>query len=448
MRLLESLKKCCEEPGGDKKELGEAIGLLGRAHKQVYMDAVAADGAPVLRKKSLEKAIAYYAGPYIENKSNIWHGINTIALLARGQRDGVEIQSAPFDLHEEAEAIRSQIAAKKKPYFWDLSTAGEACLALDDLDGALVWIAKYAAEKQADAFELSSTLRQFEEVWQLEDRNPQHAKILNTLRSAVLEHEGGSVSLSNPSQGIAAAVSLVGDKSFEAVLGNDRYQKFQLLTKGLNQARVVARIETRAGNGHGTGFLFPGPDVHASIKDEWVLITNAHVISLDPTEHAGHPPALPPDEARVRFEASEHPDEIYKLGDILYTSPRSLLDFSIVRLQPQVNLEHDFDIPRALPRVDGRQRVYVIGHPRGQALSVSLHDNILLDHEPPKIHYRSPTEGGSSGSPLFSSAWDLIGLHHAGGTDLKKLNGKPGTYAANEGIWIHSVLRAVASESD
>ena len=94
-------------------------------------------------------------------------------------------------------------------------------------------------------------------LWNLKDVDPEHAKILNTLRSAVLEREGGAVSLPNPVEGIAAATGLLEDKTYEAVLGNDRYQKYKLTVKGLNQARTVAKIETRGGNGHGTGFLFP-----------------------------------------------------------------------------------------------------------------------------------------------------------------------------------------------
>jgi V8-like Glu-specific endopeptidase len=69
---------------------------------------------------------------------------------------------------------------------------------------------------------------------------------------------------------------------------------------------------------------------------------------------------------------------------------------------------------------------------------------LLLDHESPKVHYRAPTEGGSSGSPIFNQAWDLIALHHAGGMDMKMLHGKEGTYPANEGIDFMSIQSAFA----
>ncbi|HBL29593.1 MAG TPA: serine protease, partial [Acidobacteria bacterium] len=45
-------------------------------------------------------------------------------------------------------------------------------------------------------------------------------------------------------------------------------------------------------------------------------------------------------------------------------------------------------------------KVYVIGHPLGGGLSLSLTDNALLGTSERLLHYRAPTEGGSSGSPV------------------------------------------------
>ena len=92
------------------------------------------------------------------------------------------------------------------------------------------------------------------------------------------------------------------------------------------------------------------------------------------------------------------------------------------------------------------RRVYLIGHPAGGRLSFSLNDNAVLDFEDPRLHYRAPTEKGSSGSPVFSLDWNVLGLHHAGSAQMPRLNGQAGTYPANEGIWIHAIRRALASE--
>src|SRR5690606_35350832 len=84
-------------------------------------------------------------------------------------------------------------------------------------------------------------------------------------------------------------------------------------------------------------------------------------------------------------------------------------------------------IAASLPAVDRDARVYVIGYPGGRELAFSFHDNELLDHEGPpagtpavagvcRVHYRAPTEGGSSGSPVFDAgAWQVFALHHSGG---------------------------------
>ena len=87
---------------------------------------------------------------------------------------------------------------------------------------------------------------------------------------------------------------------------------------------------------------------------------------------------------------------------------------------------------------------------------ILFQDNELLDHEGPpggkpgieevcRLHYRAPTEGGISGSPVFNSRlWQVIALHHMGGTiGVRKLNGKEGTYGANQGVSIQSIAAAI-----
>jgi V8-like Glu-specific endopeptidase len=62
-----------------------------------------------------------------------------------------------------------------------------------------------------------------------------------------------------------------------------------------------------------------------------------------------------------------------------------------------------------------------------------------------RVHYRAPTEGGSSGSPVFNSRlWQVIALHHKGGKiGMPRLNGKPGSYGANEGVSMQSIIAAM-----
>ncbi len=105
-------------------------------------------------------------------------------------------------------------------------------------------------------------------------------------------------------------------------------------------------------------------------------------------------------------------------------------------------------LARALPHKPLRhRRAYVIGHPLGLAQpQFSLQDNILLDYDQRVLHYRSPTERGSSGSPVFDHEWRLIGLHHVGGDRIPQLNKAGGTYAANEGITVEAIRGRLSAE--
>jgi V8-like Glu-specific endopeptidase len=70
----------------------------------------------------------------------------------------------------------------------------------------------------------------------------------------------------------------------------------------------------------------------------------------------------------------------------------------------------------------------------------TIQDNLVLNYDDSGFHYRSPTEPGSSGSPVFDGQWQLIALHHGGGFELPRLNGKGGTYAANEEISLQAII--------
>ena len=103
-------------------------------------------------------------------------------------------------------------------------------------------------------------------------------------------------------------------------------------------------------------------------------------------------------------------------------------------------------IAKQMPVVEDGSRVLIIGHPEGGDLSLSINDNDLLDRDDRYLHYRAPTEGGSSGSPVFNRDWRVIGLHHAGGDAIPRLNNKGGTYQANEGIRIDAIAAAVSAK--
>ena len=128
----------------------------------------------------------------------------------------------------------------------------------------------------------------------------------------------------------------------------------------------------------------------------------------------------------------------------MFSSPIGELDATLLELDRPVAGVDAYPIASRLPPLaEPPGRVYVVGHPLGGGLSFSLQDNLLLDWDERKVHYRTPTEPGSSGSPVFNDQWELIALHHAGRADMRKLKGQPGTYEANEGISIQAIRAGI-----
>jgi V8-like Glu-specific endopeptidase len=78
---------------------------------------------------------------------------------------------------------------------------------------------------------------------------------------------------------------------------------------------------------------------------------------------------------------------------------------------------------------------------------VGMGPRTSLTDRPVYLHYKTPTEPGNSGSPVFeTNDWTLVGLHRAGfdpQTGRPRLGGKPGRHFANEGVSIHSICGAI-----
>jgi V8-like Glu-specific endopeptidase len=127
----------------------------------------------------------------------------------------------------------------------------------------------------------------------------------------------------------------------------------------------------------------------------------------------------------------------------LWQSPVAKCDTTVLILDETVEGLDNFTLASSMPTNKKEDRIYVIGHPKGGELSFSFQDNTLIDFDDRRLHYRSPTEPGSSGSPIFNEQWELIGLHHAGHNQMPTISGD-GTYPANEGITLPAIIKAIA----
>ena len=418
----------------NENERAEAKGGLGRCYKQMYV----LNTAGARRSRYLQLALAAYRDAYEQDHDLTWHGVNVVALLARADREGIGLADYPdaaAAARRLSEELLATINAMPEPGAWDLATAAEASLALDRHDDALEWAARFAADRDADPFKIAAVLRQLVEVWQLETTTPPGTLLLPVLRSALLEQNGGAV--------VVPAGDLrergVGGAALEKVLGTVRFRSLTWFRTGLERCRAVARLENLTEDGIGTGFVVDGQALHPSLPSR-VVVTNGHVVpeSLDATDCA------------VVFHGLEDGDAPQRCRVVRrwwYTpSAAPGLDTTLLEIDDCPESIVPVPLASSLPRLDTRDapRAYLIGHPRGLSQpQFTLQDNVLLDYDDVRLHYRSPTEPGSSGSPVLDSQWQLIGLHHAGGFDMPRLNNKGGTYAANEGIALGAIVSAL-----
>jgi hypothetical protein len=436
------LSRLVEDTAGAEADNAEARGLLGRAYKQMYVTA--GPGAGARRRAFLERAIDSYRDVYRESSEYRWHGINAVALLTRADRDGVELPGV--DAVAAARAMATEILGAieemgDRADAWDQATAMEASIALGDTEAALARLNAYL-ESDIDAFKAASTLRQLTEVWGLDASADPGSRLIPRLKAAALGYgrgageeanadvEIGSSDIENP-----ALEQIEAGEGYEKVFGTERFDSLVWFRTAIERCKAVARIEDPNANPLGTGFLVDGASVHPRFPAV-VLFTNAHVV----------PTAINPANARVTFRALEGSNAPYRVRRVLFSSPANELDTTVVELDGCPAAATRCPIAPARPRPDAKPppKTYIIGHPEGRAeVMLSVRDNLLLDADDRRVHYRTPTLGGSSGSPVFDEFWQVIALHHRGLRRMPRLHDKGETYPANEGIWFERIVEAI-----
>lgn len=436
----------------ESPEWGEAHGLMGRAWKQIFFDLP--DKTSRLAFRALANSIREYEIPYAADPAkHTWQGLNLLALASYVQREGLPVEP-PIDCQRLARNLLSHLAATPEAErdSWYHASAAQVHLALGDLGAVEENIRVFVNDPRTTAFAVGGTLRELCVLWSLDKKGDREFGIVQTLRAALMMKEAGHLELA-PDQLQRALGDQPSKQQLERILGADGPRNYRWWQLGLECAKSVGVICQGELGRIGTGFLVKGSDFKKSWGDELFVLTNAHVVSNDPADGG-----IDPADACVKFEAVDK-DSTYEVDSIMWISGQRRLDAVILRLKEPVKGIQPLRLTNQLPKVDSTQRVYVIGYPGGGELSMSFQDNLLLDHEAPpdgapvergvcRLHYRAPTEKGSSGSPVFNaSAWQVVALHHAGGQSMRRLNGRMEEWPANEGIWIASIVEAVANSA-
>lgn len=176
------------------------------------------------------------------------------------------------------------------------------------------------------------------------------------------------------------------------------------LEGGLRVARAVVRLTAKlpSGRASGTGFMI-APDL---------VLTNHHVL------HDWSRSDAPATRVKVDFGYENDENDDLREFETCAGDPASIAgeredDWAVVRLSALPTTNPYIVLPLSgAPPVEVENRVYIIQHPKGGAKQIGLHHNDVRFVDDKVMHYRTDTESGSSGAPVFDERWQVVALHH------------------------------------
>jgi V8-like Glu-specific endopeptidase len=187
------------------------------------------------------------------------------------------------------------------------------------------------------------------------------------------------------------------------VKGRDTLLGVSFLSTGVERSRSVCRVTATFGAepAHGTAALV-APDL---------LLTNHHVLY----DWDGDGSRADVVEAWFDYEldaagTSRQPTVVPCAADTIAGDRDS--DWAVVRLAaapPPTSAVLALG-GAAAPRTD--DYVFIIQHPEGGPKMIGLSHNIVRYVDSDVLQYWTDTKAGSSGSPVFNTRWQVVGLHH------------------------------------
>ncbi|MEM7140407.1 MAG: serine protease [Actinomycetota bacterium] len=401
------------------RERSELHGLVGRVNKDAWLLEDGGDAA-------LDLALTAYRAGYDLGVDPLWHGVNILALQFQSGRD-FDDDLLPDQLLAVAEG------GDQHP--WSLATQVELRAGFR-IGDPLPVVEALLAHEACNPKVISALHRQLADVWKRPGDDPVILKL-----AAAEFTDPGEVDIVVPAGGATPT-----DGDYEKYFGADRPVELDLYLTGAERARSVAKVSLQ-GQGIGTAFVMRGTDLHATLPDGPVLVTNEHVIEMpeppDGIDAPTHPIAA--DEVDIEFEFGPGGEPVHLASARpVWWSHRTDLDVCVlVTDDPAIAQFPTVPVARRTPRPRPGVYVYVIGHPLGGELSVSIRGNDLTGGDKVRLHYTAPTERGSSGSPVFDADWELVAVHHMGKKDLPTVDGR-GVHQANEGMTIEAIQKQMA----
>jgi endonuclease I/V8-like Glu-specific endopeptidase len=205
-------------------------------------------------------------------------------------------------------------------------------------------------------------------------------------------------------QAVAARLSEDARLGLERVLGANDLVGVAYLDLARAASRAVGRVVLRDARGrtvgYGTGWLCSSR----------LLLTNHHVLESAATARS----------AAVQFGYEIGRNGALQAGTELALDPDTLfltsaeLDYALVAVRGDTSAYGWLPLLAAQGKVLVGEALSIVQHPGGEPKQIALRENRLVDLLSDFLHYETDTAPGSSGSPVFNDAWEVVALHHSG----------------------------------
>ncbi|WP_436770714.1 trypsin-like serine peptidase [Yinghuangia sp. YIM S09857] len=214
----------------------------------------------------------------------------------------------------------------------------------------------------------------------------------------------------------------------ERIIGDSNdLQAAAFLPRGVRASATVGRIWLGLGGRvqpAATGFLVAPR----------LLLTNHHVFP----DAAGTLDAFVEFGAEAGLDDMPAPTVRFTFTPDVFFFADEHLDYALVALAPGADGRNAGDLFgwNRLDPAEGKlvvgDPVNIVGHPSGRLKEIAVRDNELLVRLDDFLHYKTDTEPGNSGSPVFNDQWEVVALHHRG---VPQTDDQGRTLNVDGGVW-------------